>query len=1067
MDIPREPELEQLIQKRQNLIRAHQENDFTDGIHALLTDLYPDTAHFIYELLQNAEDMNATVVRFVLRKDGIVFVHNGTKRSFNVADIDAIANIGHNGQKKDDPTSIGKFGVGFKAVFAYTSTPIIHSGKYHFKIKDYFVPDFKGIKEVNTTDENGVAWTKFSFPFNNPKKPANDAYEECFDGLKELNSSSILFLQNIRRIEYRLPYGGYGYVERQEQEDHHVKVIYHRPNEMKISESSWLRFHRFVQITDDQGKLKNLSIAAAFALDYDEKTKREKIVPVKGGGRTFIYFPAEKEHSGLRFHINAPFASTVARDSVRDCDDNKKLIKAISQLIVDSLPEIKAQGLMNHAFFEVLPNDKDSLSFFYQYVFDYVYAAFQKNEYLPTKNGRFAAATTALMGPAAVSNLLQENDIKALTGIEKIWIKNAVQRNSYADNFIQSLDIQKYSYMDFANIFDAQYRSYVEALLSQKDIGWLKRFYVLCADAYNDMSYRDCDVFVRNMKRTLMIKSNKRTHGAMYLPTDIYILPKNTALLTKTTPIVNQDCIVSKDKNDRISSKVKDFFEDVLDIHEYGPKVEIEKILKKYNDVYEPNEEYFNDLLTFAKYEKDHNDIDFSARALFLYLNNTDDELYITTANEVFLGQAYGNTAGELLSEVYDKHCLWDGYVAAYDEKEMQQFIAFAISCGARKGLSLEKQSAWRNPLYYSKLDSGRRYTGYGTNEDYTIPELEGLLQIQSIEISKQIWETLEQHGKIYGRRYVQARYAPNASVSAKTCDSSLIYYLKQYAWIPDKQGNLYKPTEISVDQLRNDFFYNEKNEIFAALGFGSAAEKENQKRAALERDARELGMRMVPNEEYEQYLEWCSRRKSPKDTDPMSGQELFERQKKNSAFKSSLMDLMDDSFNRGAVSDVPWEETNIEETFHNAKKMKPQRKKLFSCIAESTEQERRMLQIWYHGNCQMCNIHIMKYDHTPYFIAKNIINTQTLSAAIRQTTYIAWNSLCLCPNCAAKYEVCSKNLDGLYGQILATEVIEGDARRIVLTIELADKIQEIHYEPEHFLALKKVIQLIDEENLK
>lgn len=90
MAITRAHELEELIQKRKNLIKAHRENDFTDGIHALLTDMYPDTAHFIYELLQNAEDMKATIVRFILDTNGIDFEHNGTKRSFNIEDIDAM-----------------------------------------------------------------------------------------------------------------------------------------------------------------------------------------------------------------------------------------------------------------------------------------------------------------------------------------------------------------------------------------------------------------------------------------------------------------------------------------------------------------------------------------------------------------------------------------------------------------------------------------------------------------------------------------------------------------------------------------------------------------------------------------------------------------------------------------------------------------------------------------------------------------------------------------------------------------------------------------------------------------
>lgn len=460
--------LEQLIQNRKDLIEAHRKNNFTDGIHALLTDLYPDTAHFIYELLQNAEDMKATVVRFILDKDSIDFEHNGTKRSFNIADIEAITNIGHNSQKKDDPTSIGKFGVGFKAVFAYTATPIIHSGDYHFQINDYFVPEFKGVKKINTQDRYGVSWTKFSFPFNNPKKSADIAYSECLDGLKALDSNSILFLQNIRKIEYMLPNGDFGYVERIDNDNHRVTVVYKKPNELKDHKSSWLRFDRLVEITDDQGNQKRLSIAVAFALEYDEKNKKDKIVPVKGGGRTFIYFPAEKEYSGLRFHINAPFASTVARDSVRNCKDNDKLISAVSQLIKDSLPEIKAQGLMNHSFFEVLPHNKDNLNYFYQYVLDYIYTAFQKNYYLPTKNGGYTSAENALVGPASISNVLKSKDMRTIFNIEKIWIKNAPQRNSDADKFIQSLNVQEFSFENFAKMFDIPWRKKSEKFLCSK-----------------------------------------------------------------------------------------------------------------------------------------------------------------------------------------------------------------------------------------------------------------------------------------------------------------------------------------------------------------------------------------------------------------------------------------------------------------------------------------------------------------------------------------------------------------------------------------------------------------------
>ena len=69
------------------------------------------------------------------------------------------------------------------------------------------------------------------------------------------------------------------------------------------------------------------------------------------------------------------------------------------------------------------------------------------------------------------------------------------------------------------------------------------------------------------------------------------------------------------------------------------------------------------------------------------------------------------------------------------------------------------------------------------------------------------------------------------------------------------------------------------------------------------------------------------------------------------------------------------------------------------------------------------------------------------------------------CPNCAAKYDVCNKDLGGLYDQIMQQVTSASVDGFIVLTIELDGKIQEIHYTSEHFLALKKSLQLIDIEN--
>ena len=66
----------------------------TPGIRKLLVEqLYPDRAHFIYELLQNAESCLATQAQFTLDDTSVSFQHNG-QRAFSEDDVWSITTIG-------------------------------------------------------------------------------------------------------------------------------------------------------------------------------------------------------------------------------------------------------------------------------------------------------------------------------------------------------------------------------------------------------------------------------------------------------------------------------------------------------------------------------------------------------------------------------------------------------------------------------------------------------------------------------------------------------------------------------------------------------------------------------------------------------------------------------------------------------------------------------------------------------------------------------------------------------------------------------------------------------------
>lgn len=124
-------------------------NPATIGLWNLIVDKYSGKAHFVYELLQNADDAGARNVRIVLDGDRFSFFHDGS-RQFSVSDvnkedsdgkigdINAITSIGHS--TKVGENKIGKFGIGFKSIFAYCDVPHVEDDNFSFDIQNFIVP---------------------------------------------------------------------------------------------------------------------------------------------------------------------------------------------------------------------------------------------------------------------------------------------------------------------------------------------------------------------------------------------------------------------------------------------------------------------------------------------------------------------------------------------------------------------------------------------------------------------------------------------------------------------------------------------------------------------------------------------------------------------------------------------------------------------------------------------------------------------------------------------------------------------------------------------------------------
>ena len=334
------------------------------GIKKSVVEKYSDQAHFIYELLQNADDAKATSVRFILESDRLIFAHNGT-RHFSITnpaeedrdseegrlgDINSITSIANSNKTQ---ASIGKFGGGFKAVFQYTSTPHIYDPEFRFRIDRFIVPtplieDFPGRHPEETL---------FVFPFDHPDRDKDESYDDISDKLKNL-SFPLLFLSGIKSIEFEFKdvLGLYGkdVIETRQFEDTIAELICltHNNGDDVYDENLWL----FSRIDENDHKY-----STGFFVD-----KEGHLLPIKEPA--FCFFPT-KEVTGLNFIIHAPFLLTDSREGIRaGVAYNDLMLQSLASLSADALVYLRDIGeeknvrYIDDNIFNIIPIDPEQFS---------------------------------------------------------------------------------------------------------------------------------------------------------------------------------------------------------------------------------------------------------------------------------------------------------------------------------------------------------------------------------------------------------------------------------------------------------------------------------------------------------------------------------------------------------------------------------------------------------------------------------------------------------------------------------------------------------------------------------
>ncbi len=332
---------EALVKDRSDNVKALEKPSMR-GVKNSVIDKYSDQAHFVYELLQNADDTGATYARFKLYHDRLVFVHNGT-RHFSVSnpetddrdrkngclgDVNAILSIGNS--TKTDQDTIGKFGVGFKAVFQYTSTPFIYDPDIRFKIERFLVP----VLIEKDHSERAPDETLFEFPFNHETNTADMAFEAISERLSSL-VNPILFLSNLQEISFEFDdtKGDYRKLIDKSYDFESTKAELIILTQTKDAQEEERKLWLFSRVDDNSGRY-----SVGFYLDEEGN-----LIPVDE--YAYCFFPT-KADTGLNFIIHAPFLLTDSREGIKQGNPhNIHMIESLSELAADSLLYLRDIGI--------------------------------------------------------------------------------------------------------------------------------------------------------------------------------------------------------------------------------------------------------------------------------------------------------------------------------------------------------------------------------------------------------------------------------------------------------------------------------------------------------------------------------------------------------------------------------------------------------------------------------------------------------------------------------------------------------------------------------------------------
>ncbi len=371
-----------------------------------------DPTHFIFELLQNADDVEATVVNYYIDDTGVIFTHNG--KDFEEKEVEALCSISHS--TKNIITQIGFMGMGFKSVFKITDNPQIISEKFrfHFSKEGYnsdndgwvFIPKWGEILQNNVKFIDG--FTNFILPFKTDLD--NEVKEDIKIFLNRIEPISIAFLRHITNINIYFN-GSLKYKINKKDSS----IVFNQ------NEISFKSFINHISIPDslkklekikkkERDKVKEVPIILAFLFDKNRKLITQPM--------PFYAFLPTEEKTGLKFILQTDFILNSKRTSLDKeiLQWNTWLIKCAQRILWEAIEFFKLEQNLKYDFYSILPDGSDNKLIKDHFIEHFINEGKNK-EFILTSDDQWKKPTEVIWASPDFQNLVNVDDLSKVTNI--------------------------------------------------------------------------------------------------------------------------------------------------------------------------------------------------------------------------------------------------------------------------------------------------------------------------------------------------------------------------------------------------------------------------------------------------------------------------------------------------------------------------------------------------------------------------------------------------------------------------------------------------------------------------